>query len=108
MTYKVGDTVNYKTLDMEYYSRGYGISYETGTSKIRSIQYRLQNGITVSESDILERTENQITYKTLDLESYQRGYGISYDTGTSILQEILYILENGYEITEKNILPSAQ
>lgn len=108
MTYKVGDTVKYKTLDMEYYQRGYGINYETGTSKIRAIQFRLQNGITVSESDILERSENEITYKTLDLESYQRGYGISYDTGSSTLQDILYVLENGYEITEKNILASDQ
>lgn len=41
---KVGDTVKYKTLDTEYYSRGYGISYETKTSKIVGFKVVLENG----------------------------------------------------------------
>ncbi len=43
-TLNVGDKVTYKDVDMESYSRGYGISYETKTSTIVSICYRLSNG----------------------------------------------------------------
>jgi hypothetical protein len=42
--FKVGDVVTYKTVDMESYSRGYGISYETKASTIVSICYKLANG----------------------------------------------------------------
>lgn len=31
MIYNVGNTVKYQVIDEEYKSRGYGISYETGT-----------------------------------------------------------------------------
>ena len=48
--FKVGDIVTYKTVDMEYYSRGYGLNYETKASTIVSICYKLANG------DIQEQT----------------------------------------------------
>lgn len=44
MSFEIGATVTYQTLDEEYYSRGYGISMETKTSKIISICYKLANG----------------------------------------------------------------
>ena len=103
MNYNIGDTVNYKTLDMEYYSRGYGIAYESGTSKIRSIKYVLENRMTITDSDIQEQKDDTITYRTLDMEYYGRGYGIAYETGTSKILKIQYILENGYTITKEEI-----
>jgi hypothetical protein len=42
--YKVGDKLTYKTVDMEYYSRGYGLSYEVKTSRVIEICYRMENG----------------------------------------------------------------
>jgi hypothetical protein len=42
--FTIGDTVTYKTVDMEFYSRGYGLSYETKGSTIVSICYKLANG----------------------------------------------------------------
>lgn len=51
VTFKVGDVVTYRTVDMEYYSRGYGLSYETKASTIVSICYKLANG------DILEQKQ---------------------------------------------------
>lgn len=47
--FEIGDKVTYKDLDMEYYSRGYGISYETKTARIVSICYKLSNGDTIDE-----------------------------------------------------------
>lgn len=41
---KVGDTVQYETLDVESYSRGYGINYETKKSKIIGFKVVLDNG----------------------------------------------------------------
>lgn len=105
MIRQIGEEVSYRTIDEEYRSRGYGIVYETGKSKIRSREYHLENGITVSDSGIVERKEDIITYKTLDMEYYSRGYGISYETGTSKIRSIHYILENGYSISEFEILP---
>lgn len=104
MVYKVGDEVGYRVIDEEHRSRGYGIIYETGKSKIRSLHYRLLNGMTISEREIVERMEDMISYRTPDMEYYSRGYGINYETGTSKLVSILYTLENGYQITEFNIL----
>ena len=52
-TFKVGDTVTYRTIDMEYYSRGYGISYETKGSTIVSICYKLANGDIVEQKQLV-------------------------------------------------------
>lgn len=51
--FKVGDVVTYKTVDMEYYSRGYGLSYETKASTIVSVCYKLANGDTVEQKQLL-------------------------------------------------------
>jgi hypothetical protein len=42
--FSVGDVVTYETLDVEYYSRGYGINMESKASTIVSICYKLANG----------------------------------------------------------------
>lgn len=104
MNYNIGDTVHYRVIDEEYRSRGYGIIYETGSSKIRSIQYTLENGITVSESGIQEKKGDTITYRTVDMEYYSRGYGLAYETGTSKIRSLRFILENGYDIGPSNII----
>lgn len=54
MNYTQGQTVTYKTLDEEYYSRGYGISYETKTSKISEICFRMENGDLITVRNILQ------------------------------------------------------
>ncbi len=41
---QIGDTVSYKTLDMESYSRGYGVSYERKTSTVTGVKIKLENG----------------------------------------------------------------
>ena len=41
---QIGDTVTYKTVDMESYSRGYGVSYETKTSRVRGAKIMMENG----------------------------------------------------------------
>lgn len=52
-TFKVGDVVTYKTVDMEHYSRGYGVNYETKGSTIVSICYKLANGDTVEQKQLV-------------------------------------------------------
>lgn len=105
MIRQIGEEVSYRTIDEEYMSRGYGIIYETGKSKIRSRQFALENGMTVSDSGIVELKDDVVSYKTVDMEYYSRGYGLSYETGTSKIRSVSYILENGYTISELNILP---
>lgn len=51
--FKVGDKVTYETVDMEYYSRGYGLSMETKGSTIVSICYKLANGDTVEQKQLV-------------------------------------------------------
>jgi hypothetical protein len=51
--FNVGDVVTYQTLDEEYYSRGYGINYETKASTIVSIYYKLANGDVIEEKKLL-------------------------------------------------------
>jgi hypothetical protein len=54
-----GDRVTYKILDQEYYSRGYGINYETKTSAIVEICYKMSNGdmITIRDIEKVEKKE---------------------------------------------------
>lgn len=55
--FKIGDTVTYKDLDMEYYSRGYGINYETKTGVIVGICYKLSNGEVIEEKKLVSTKE---------------------------------------------------
>jgi hypothetical protein len=64
-TFKLGDVVTYKTLDMEYYSRGYGIIYETKGSTIVSICYKLANGDTVEQNQLVLVESKSQEQKTL-------------------------------------------
>jgi hypothetical protein len=52
MDIKEGDAIMYKILDEESYSRGYGICYETKTSKVREVLYRMENGDLISVRNI--------------------------------------------------------
>lgn len=47
-TFRVGDKVTYEDVDMEYYSRGYGLAYETKTAEVIEVCYKLSNGECVS------------------------------------------------------------
>ena len=68
VSFKVGDVVTYKTVDMEYYSRGYGISYETKASTIVSICYKLANGDIVEQKQLL-----LVESKSEDTKTIQNG-----------------------------------
>lgn len=57
--FQIGDVVTYATLDMEYYSRGYGISHETKGSTIVSICYKLANGDTVEQKQLTLAVESK-------------------------------------------------
>ena len=66
--FNVGDIVTYQTIDMESYSRGYGITYETKGSTIVSICYKLANG------DIVEEKQLQhVESKSEDPKNIQNG-----------------------------------
>ena len=51
--FNVGNVVTYQTLDEEYYSRGYGINYETKASTIVSIYYKMANGDMIEEKKLV-------------------------------------------------------
>lgn len=57
MEFKKGETVTYKILDEESYSRGYGIYYETKTSVIREIRYVMENGDMITVQNIQDAKE---------------------------------------------------
>lgn len=50
--FSIGDIVTYETLDVESYSRGYGIHMESRASTIVSICYKLANGEIVEEKKL--------------------------------------------------------
>jgi hypothetical protein len=78
--FKVGDTIKYKILDMESYSRGYGLHYETKTAKIKEIRYEMENHDTIRESNLRGTNPEVIkegatlSYEIMDGEE-GRGYG---------------------------------
>jgi hypothetical protein len=50
--FKAGDKVSYRDIDMEYYSRGYGVIYETKTAQVIELYYKLSNGECVAEEKL--------------------------------------------------------
>lgn len=50
--FKKGDTVTYQDVDMEHYSRGYGLIYETKKAQVVEVYYKLSNGECVPESKL--------------------------------------------------------
>lgn len=67
-TLSVGDLVTYTTVDMEAYSRGYGIHYETKGSTIIAICYKLANGDTIEAKHVV-----QVQSKSEDPKPVQNG-----------------------------------
>ncbi len=57
--FKVGDKVTYQDVDMEFYSRGYGITYETKTSTVVGVYYRLSNGDMIEESKLIKTSPSE-------------------------------------------------
>ena len=51
--FKIGDQVTYETVDMEYYSRGYGLSMETKASTIVAISYEMANGDKIQQDKLV-------------------------------------------------------
>jgi hypothetical protein len=93
--FKVGDTIKYKILDMESYSRGYGLHYETKTAKIKEIRYEMENHDTIRDSNL--RGTNPEVIKEGDTLSYEimdgeegRGYGWFLAQKTSKVAKIYY------------------
>jgi hypothetical protein len=60
--FSVGDVVSYETLDIESYSRGYGVHMESKASTIVSVCYRLANGDVIEERKlVLVQSKSQPT-----------------------------------------------
>lgn len=62
-TFKIGDVIEYKDVDMESYTRGYGIHYEMRTAKIVGICYKLDNGDVIEQSKLTLNTSRAETQK---------------------------------------------
>lgn len=60
----VGDVVTYRTIDMESYSRGYGIHYETKASSVITICYKMANGDIIEGKDLFLVESKSETQKT--------------------------------------------
>jgi hypothetical protein len=93
--YKVGDTITYKSLDMESYSRGYGLHTEIKTGKITDIRFRMENHDEILESYL--RGEKPDSIKEGDTLTYEiwdgeegRSYGWFKATKTAKVKEILF------------------
>ena len=52
LKFQKGDTVTYQDVDMEHYSRGYGLMYETKKAQVVEVYYKLSNGECVPESKL--------------------------------------------------------
>jgi hypothetical protein len=93
--FKVGDTIKYKILDMESYSRGYGLHYETKTAKIKEIRYEMENHDTIRESNLRGTNPEVIkegatlSYEIMDGEE-GRSYGWFLAQKTSKVAKICY------------------
>jgi hypothetical protein len=58
-TFKIGEKVTYQDVDMESYSRGYGINYETKNATIVSVCYKLSNGEVVEAKKLRKISDGE-------------------------------------------------
>ncbi len=106
----VGSTLKYTAFDEESYSRGYGIHYETRTSKVYQIRYKMEPYGDISFHSIKTKlTEDPkvgdfIEYEVLDEEAYSRGYGCHMERKKGKISEIVYRMDNGDLVRTKDIL----
>lgn len=76
--FKEGDKVLYRDIDMEYYSRGYGVIYETKTAHVTEVYYKLSNGECVAEEKLtLVTKEPSPTKGTSQVSEATKGTSLS-------------------------------
>lgn len=76
--FKEGDKVSYRDIDMEYYSRGYGVIYETKTAQVIEVYYKLSNGECVAEEKLsLIKPETSPTKETSQVSEATKGTSLS-------------------------------
>ncbi len=104
----VGDTIKYEILDMEYYSRGYGVLMEKKTTKIIEIRFRMENHDEIRTSSITGEVPSVIqvgdtlNYEIMDGEE-GRGYGWFKARKTAKVTKVLYRTDQYDDVDASNV-----
>ena len=97
---KIGTTLTYKAFDEEYYSRGYGVQFETRQNTVAEIRYRVDTYCCdIGATNILSENKNpsageKVTYQFWDGEE-GRNYGWHLTKKEGTISELFYRMNNG-------------
>ena len=104
----IGSSLTYTTLDEESYSRGYGIHYETKTNRISDIRFKVDSHYQdIGSNNILVDNKSPNVGDTIKYEFWDgeegRSYGWFLNKKEGKVIEILYRMENGDTVKQKDI-----
>ena len=106
--FKVNDILTYTAFDEESYSRGYGVHYETKTSRIIEIRFKTDgHHYDVGEGNILSENKRPIEGETVRIEFWDgeegRAYGWFKAKKECKVTEVLYVMENNDRVRGKDV-----
>jgi hypothetical protein len=106
--FKINDILTYTAFDEESYSRGYGIQYETKTSRVIEVRFKTDgHHYDIGEANILSENKRPVEGETIRIEFWDGEEGRSYGWGKAIkdckVTELLYVMENRDRIRQTDI-----
>lgn len=104
----IGSTLTYTAFDEESYSRGYGVRYETKTNKISEVRFKVDSHHhDIGVSNLLSEDKKPCIGDTIKFQFWDgeegRGYGWFLARKEGKVTEVIYRMENGDTVKQKDI-----
>lgn len=104
----IGTTLTYTAFDEESYSRGYGIRYETRTSRVSEVRFKMDfYNQDIGKNNILSDNKSPLVGEIIKYQFWDgeegRGYGWVLATKEGNVKEVYYKMENGDSVYPKDI-----
>jgi hypothetical protein len=104
----IGTTLTYKAFDEEYYSRGYGVQFETKQSTVDEIRYKVSSHYQdIGVNNIVSENKNPSVGDTVNFQFWDgeegRSYGWVLARKEGTVSEVFYRMKNGDSVRIKDI-----
>ncbi len=107
--YSIGTTLTYTAFDEESYSRGYGYRLETRTNRISEVRFKVDTHYQdIGTPNLLSENKTPSVGEAVKFQFWDgeegRGYGWMLARKEGKITEIVYRMENGDSVKDKDIL----
>jgi hypothetical protein len=104
----IGTTLTYKAFDEEYYSRGYGVQFETKQRTVDEIRYKVSSHYQdIGVNNIVSENKNPSVGDTVNFQFWDgeegRSYGWHLTKKEGTISELFYRMKNG-DLVNTNVI----